>query len=65
MQREEARAGGFEMNEKTMKSGYAQILTRYVAVFSCVVILLPGNPMVFARYGPYGPTGCDDSSGAA
>jgi len=37
---------------KTMKSGYAKTLTRCLAVFSCAVILLPANPMVFARYGP-------------
>ena len=38
------------MGAKTMRSGYTQTLIRYLAVLTCAAILLPGNPLVLARY---------------
>src|SRR5512134_823905 len=34
---------------KTIHSGYARILIGHLAVFTCVAILLPANPLVLAR----------------
>ena len=40
------------MNAKKHQSRYAQKLLRFVAILTGVVLLLPGNPLVFARPAP-------------
>ncbi len=40
------------MKVKTRPSGYARKLIRYLAALTCMAILLPVNPLVFARHAP-------------
>src|SRR5678816_1805351 len=40
------------MKIKTRQSGYARKLIRYLAALTCMAVLLPVNPLVFARPAP-------------
>src|SRR3982750_2634072 len=40
------------MKVKTRPSGYARKLIRYLAALTCMAVLLPVNPLVFARHAP-------------
>jgi len=40
------------MKEKTRPSGYARKLIRYLAALTCMAVLLPVNPLIFARHAP-------------
>ena len=40
------------MKVKTGRSRYARKLTRYLAALTCMAVLLPVNPLVFARHTP-------------
>src|SRR4051794_11333518 len=40
------------MKTKTRPSGYARKLIRYLAALTCMAVLLPVNPLVFARHAP-------------
>src|ERR1044072_3936776 len=42
------------MKIKTGRSGYARKLIRYLAALTCMAVLLPVNPLVFARH-THGP----------
>ena len=38
------------MKVKTRPSGYTRKFIRYLAALTCMAVLLPVNPLVFARY---------------